>query len=44
MDLTRLFHGRRIAGIGQDRQSAETGHNPPQEFEALASNIGRLKR
>ncbi len=37
MDLTRLFHSRGIAGIEQDRQSAEAGHNLTQEFEAVAS-------
>jgi len=29
----------RIASIGQDRQSAQTGHGLAQEFETLASNM-----
>ena len=35
MDLAHIKHDEGIADIGQDRQSAEAGHNLAQKFEAL---------
>ena len=44
VDLVQLPHGRRIVGIGHDRQSAEAGGDLAQEFEALARKFGRRER
>ena len=44
LDLAHLRHGAGIAGIGQDRQPAQTGDNLAQDFEAFAGEIGRLVR
>ena len=41
LNLAHLQHGGGIADIGHDRQPAETGDNLAQEFESLASKIGR---
>ena len=42
LSLAHLQHTNGTAGIGQDRQAAETGDNLAQEFESLAGKIGRL--
>ena len=42
LNLTHFQYADRSAGIGQDRQPAESGDNLEQEFKSLAGNIGRL--
>jgi hypothetical protein len=44
LDLIQLPHARWIVGIRQDRQSAKSGDDLAQEFEALARKFGRRER
>ena len=44
LNLAHFQHGSGIAGIGHDRQSAQTRYNLAQQFESLAGKIGRLQR
>ena len=44
LHLTDVQNYRGIVNVGHDRQMAETGDNFAQEFETLASKIGRLVR
>ena len=42
--LAQLHYGDRISDISQDCHSAQTWNNLTQQFEPLASKIGRLDR
>jgi hypothetical protein len=44
VNLGQFKHGARIVDMGHDRQPAEVGDNLAEQFEALASKIGRLER
>jgi hypothetical protein len=42
LNLALLLHGCSVAGVKQDSQPAKFGNDLTQQFEPLASSIGRL--